>query len=65
MNKEPENAKSEFFMAIVGPISSVVLAGIFFLFYTAGKADSSFFTQQVKLSIGRDLSMVCWCTWVG
>jgi len=38
MNKEPENAKSEFFMAIVGPISSVVLAGIFFLFYTAGKA---------------------------
>ena len=38
MDKEPENAKSEFFMAIVGPISSVVLAGIFFLFYVAGKA---------------------------
>jgi len=38
MNKEPENAKSEFFMAIAGPISSVVLAGIFFLFSTAGKA---------------------------
>jgi len=37
MDKEPENAKSEFFMAIVGPISSIVLAGIFFLFYTAGK----------------------------
>jgi len=38
MNKEPENAKSEFFMAIAGPISSLVLACIFFLFYTAGKA---------------------------
>ncbi len=38
MSKEPENAKSEFFMAIAGPISSAVLAGIFFLLYTAGKA---------------------------
>jgi Zn-dependent protease len=37
MNKEPENAKSEFFMAIVGPLSSVFLAGIFFLIYTTGK----------------------------
>jgi len=38
MTKEPESAKSEFFMAIVGPLSSVVLAGIFFLIFTAGKA---------------------------
>lgn len=38
MSKEPENAKSEFFMAIVGPLSSVVLAGMFFLIYTAGKS---------------------------
>lgn len=37
MNKEPENAKSEFFMAIAGPISSVLLAGMFFIIYTAGK----------------------------
>jgi CBS domain-containing protein len=37
MKKEPENAKSEFFMAIVGPLSSVLLAGIFYLVYTAGK----------------------------
>jgi len=37
MNKEPENAKSEFFMAIAGPISSVILAGMFFITYTAGK----------------------------
>jgi Zn-dependent protease len=36
MSKEPENAKSEFFMAIAGPISSVVLAGMFFLAYTTG-----------------------------
>jgi Zn-dependent protease/predicted transcriptional regulator len=41
MSKEPENAKSEFFMAITGPISSAVLAGIFFLSYTAGKAVNS------------------------
>ncbi|MDI6451715.1 site-2 protease family protein [Anaerobaca lacustris] len=40
MSKEPESAKSEFFMAIAGPISSVILAGIFFLLYTAGKAAS-------------------------
>ena len=37
MSKEPENAKSEFFVAIAGPLSSVLLAGIFFLTYTAGK----------------------------
>jgi Zn-dependent protease/predicted transcriptional regulator len=37
MSKEPENAKSEFFMAIVGPISSVFLAGVFLLIYTAGR----------------------------
>jgi Zn-dependent protease/predicted transcriptional regulator len=37
MSKEPENAKSEFFMAIVGPISSVILAAVFFLIYNAGK----------------------------
>jgi len=37
MSKEPENAKSEFFMAIAGPVSSVLIAGIFFLTYTAGK----------------------------
>jgi CBS domain-containing protein len=36
MNKEPENARSEFFMAIAGPISSVILAGMFFITYTAG-----------------------------
>lgn len=40
MTKEPESAKSEFFMAIVGPISSVVLGGIFFLLFTGGKAAS-------------------------
>ena len=38
MSQEPENARSEFFMAIAGPLSSVVLSGIFFLTYTAGKA---------------------------
>ena len=37
MNKEPENARSEFFMAIAGPISTVILAGMLFIIYTAGK----------------------------
>ncbi len=37
MNKEPENAKSEFFMALVGPLSSLFLAGILFFIYTGGK----------------------------
>ena len=40
MNDEPPSAKSEFLMAIAGPISSVILAGVFFLFYKAGKAIS-------------------------
>ncbi len=31
MNEEPQNAKTELLMAIAGPISSVVLAGIFLL----------------------------------
>jgi Zn-dependent protease len=38
MTKEPENAKSEFFVAIIGPISSVVLGGIIFLVFAAGRA---------------------------
>jgi Zn-dependent protease len=37
MNKEPENAKAEFFMAIAGPISSVLLAGMFFIIHSAGQ----------------------------
>jgi Zn-dependent protease len=36
MSDEPKNARSEFLMAIAGPVSSVVLAGVFFLIYTAG-----------------------------
>jgi Zn-dependent protease/predicted transcriptional regulator len=36
MSEEPKNARSEFLMAIAGPVSSVVLAGVFFLIYTAG-----------------------------
>jgi Zn-dependent protease len=38
MNKEPESAKSEFFMAIVGPISSVVLGIICFFLTAAGNS---------------------------
>jgi Zn-dependent protease/CBS domain-containing protein len=37
MNKEPESPKSEFFMALVGPISSVVLAAVLFLVYISGR----------------------------
>jgi Zn-dependent protease/predicted transcriptional regulator len=38
MSDEPQNPKTEFFMAVVGPISSVFLAGAFFLGQSAGKA---------------------------
>ena len=38
MHDEPQSPKAEFFMAIVGPVSSVVLAGIFFLIQRAGKS---------------------------
>ncbi len=33
MNDEPHNAKSELLMALAGPVSSVVLAGIFYVVY--------------------------------
>ena len=38
MSEEQKNSKSEFFMAIAGPISNVFLAGIFFLTQRTGKA---------------------------
>jgi Zn-dependent protease/predicted transcriptional regulator len=37
MNEEPESPKSEFFMAVVGPVSSVVLGGIFYLTQRGGR----------------------------
>jgi Zn-dependent protease/CBS domain-containing protein len=38
MGDEPPTAKAEFSMAIVGPISSLVIAGVFYLLYRAGVA---------------------------
>ncbi len=38
MGTEPPTAKSEFFMAIAGPITSVVLAGVFYGFSRLGEA---------------------------
>lgn len=38
MGDEPPSAKVEFSMAIAGPISSLVLAGIFYVIYLQGKA---------------------------
>jgi Zn-dependent protease/CBS domain-containing protein len=37
MNEEPPSAKAEFFMAIAGPISSVILAGILYSMGVLGK----------------------------
>lgn len=38
MGDEPPTAKAEFSMAIVGPISSLVIAAVFYLIYRAGVA---------------------------
>jgi Zn-dependent protease/predicted transcriptional regulator len=38
MQDEPASAKAEFFMAVVGPISSLVLAGIFYVIQRAGQS---------------------------
>jgi Zn-dependent protease/predicted transcriptional regulator len=38
MEEEPENAKTELLMAIAGPLSSVVLGGIFLLIFKLGTA---------------------------
>jgi Zn-dependent protease/CBS domain-containing protein len=37
MQDEPESAKAEFFMAVVGPLSSLVLAGIFYIIQRIGQ----------------------------
>ena len=36
MNEEPESPKSEFFTAVAGPVSSIVLSGMLFLVYGGG-----------------------------
>jgi len=38
MTDEPPNPKAEFMMAAVGPISSIIIAGIFYAIYSAGVA---------------------------
>ncbi len=37
MSDEPTSAKAEFMMAMVGPFSSIVIAGVFYSIYFAGK----------------------------
>ncbi|RJR41390.1 MAG: CBS domain-containing protein [Deltaproteobacteria bacterium] len=37
MAEEPPTARAEFYMAVVGPLSSIFLAGVFYLFHLAGK----------------------------
>jgi len=37
MDEEPENARSEFYMAIAGPLASLFLACVFFLLYFVAK----------------------------
>ena len=36
MSEEPENAKTEFLMAIAGPLSSIILGGVFYGIFLAG-----------------------------
>jgi len=37
MADEPPTARAEFYMAVVGPLSSIFIAGVFYLFYLWGK----------------------------
>ena len=39
MDDEPPNARSEFVMAIAGPISSIVMGFVFFIIFSMGKID--------------------------
>ncbi len=36
MGEEPPSAKAEFFMAVAGPVSSLVLSGVFYFIFQAG-----------------------------
>jgi len=38
MDEEPPSAKAEFFMAIAGPVSSVLIGIVFYILYVAGEA---------------------------
>ncbi len=40
MNEEPRNAKTEFMMAIAGPLMSLLLAGVFYLAYRGAGPDA-------------------------
>ncbi len=40
MHEEPADAKSEFLMAVAGPISSLLLASVFYFFYRLTTADT-------------------------
>jgi Zn-dependent protease/CBS domain-containing protein len=37
MGEEPSNAKTEFLMAIAGPVTSILIGGLFYVIYWAGK----------------------------
>jgi Zn-dependent protease len=37
MAEEPPTARAEFYMAVAGPLSSILMAGVFYLFHLGGK----------------------------
>ncbi len=53
MDEEPKTAKSEFLMAIAGPIASFVLAGAFYAVYTGIR-------EHVPVTVGGVLGYLAW-----
>ncbi|MBN2366244.1 MAG: site-2 protease family protein [Calditrichaeota bacterium] len=45
MHEEPKNAKSELFMAVAGPIASIIIGGVFYGFHLIGR--NGLFSQPV------------------
>jgi len=53
MGEEPASARTEFLMAIAGPIASILLGGVFFLGYRAGQG-------TLPVSVAGVLSYLSW-----
>lgn len=58
MDEEPPNAKAEFFMAIAGPISSIFLGFVFYVFYRLGASG------MLPYPVNGVFRYLSWINWV-